>query len=136
MLQVSPYITFSNGRCRQAIEFYKEALGAEVLFSQSVGESPMADMGPAENIMHCTIKVGASTIMMSDDPGPEAAAAGGNISLAIGLSDSEQAKRIFGNLAAGGQVIMPLEKTYWAEAFGMVADRFGVKWMVNCEAPQ
>ena len=68
MLGVSPYIAF-KGNCRQAIEFYKSALNAEVLFTQTVGESPMSNMGPAENIMHCTIKVGDSTIMMCDDRG-------------------------------------------------------------------
>ena len=135
MLGVNPYITF-KGNCREAIEFYKKALDAEVLFVQTVGESPMANMGPAENIMHCSMKVGSSTVMMSDDPRPEAAAAGGNISLAIGLNEPERARQLFGNLAAGGSVIMPLQKTYWAEAFGMVADRFGVKWMINCDQPK
>ena len=135
MLGVNPYISF-KGNCRQAIEFYKSALDANVLFTQTVGESPMSDMGPAENIMHCTMKVGDSTIMMCDDPRPGGAASGGNISLAIGLNDPGRAKQIFGNLAKDGSVIMPLEKTYWAEAFGMVSDKFGVKWMINCDAPK
>ena len=135
MLGVNPYIAF-KGNCRQAIEFYKTALGADVLFTQTVGESPMSNMGPATNIMHCTMKVGDSTIMMCDDPRPEAGAGDGNISLAIGLNDPERARQLFGNLADGGSVIMPLEKTYWAEAFGMVTDKFGVKWMVNCDAPK
>ena len=135
MLGVNPYIAF-KGNCRQAIEFYRTALGAEVLFTQTVGESPMSNMGPATNIMHCTIKVGDSTIMMSDDPRPEVAVGDGNISLAIGLNDPERARQLFGNLAEGGSVIMPLEKTYWAEAFGMVTDKFGVKWMANCDAPK
>ena len=135
MLAVDPYIAF-KGNCRQAIEFYKSALGAEVLFVQTVGESPMPDMGPAENIMHCTLKVGESTVMMCDHARPEAASGDGNISLAIGLHDPEQARRLFGNLAEGGMVLMPLDKTYWAEAFGMVTDRFGVRWMVNCDAPK
>ena len=132
MLGVTPYIAFA-GNCRKAIEFYKSALDAEVLFSQTVGESPMTDMGPAENIMHCTIKVGNSTIMMCDDPKPGAATGSGNISLTIGLNDPELAKRVFGRLAEDGSVIMPLEKTFWAEAFGMVTDQFGIKWMLNCE---
>ena len=72
---------------------YKTALGAEVLFVQAVGESPMSNMGPASNIMHCTIKVGESRIMMCDDPRPGTAGDGGNISLAIGLNDPERAKR-------------------------------------------
>lgn len=135
MQGVSPYIAF-RGNCRDAIEFYKSALGAEVLFIQTVGESPMPNMGPSENIMHCTIRIGDSTIMMCDDPRPEAAAGGGNISLAIALNDPERAKQLFQDLARDGSVIMPLEKTFWAEAFGMVNDKFGVKWMVNCDAPK
>lgn len=135
MLGVIPYIAF-KGNCRKAIEFYKAALGADVLFVQTVGESPMSNTGPAENIMHCTIKVGDSTIMMCDDPRPDAAAGDGNISLTIGLNNPERASQLFGNLADGGSVIMPLEKTYWAEAFGVLTDKFGVKWMVNCDAPK
>jgi PhnB protein len=135
MLGVNPYIAF-KGNCREAIEFYKGALNAAVLFTQTVGESPMSNMGPPENIMHCTLKVGDSTIMMCDDPRPDAAADGGNISLAIGLNDPERAKQLFGNLSKDGSVLMPLEKTYWAEAFGMVTDKFGIKWMVNCDAPK
>ena len=135
MLGVNPYIAF-KGNCREAIDFYKSALDAEVLFVQTVGESPMSNMGPAENIMHCTIKVGGSTIMMCDDPMPGGTSTGGNISLAIGLNDPARAQQLFGNLAPGGTVIMPLEKTYWAEAFGMVTDKFGVKWMINCDTPK
>lgn len=135
MLGIHPYITF-KGNCRQAIEFYRSALDAEVLFTQTVGESPMSQMGPAENIMHCTIKVGDSNIMMSDDPNPAATTGAGNISLAVGLNDPARAKQIFDNLAKDGSVVMPLTKTYWAEAFGMVTDRFGVRWMVNCDAPK
>lgn len=134
MLGVSPYIAF-KGTCRQAIDFYKTALGAELLFSQTFGESPMASMGPAEKIMHATIKVGSATIMMCDDPrGGESGA--GNITLAIGLNDAERAKQIFDGLAEGGSIIMPLAKTFWAEAFGVVTDKFGIKWMVNCDAPK
>ncbi len=135
MLAVNPYIVF-KGNCREAIEFYKSALGAELLFSQTMGESPMAGMGPAENIMHSTIKVGDSTIMMSDDPSPDGATGEGGISLAIGLNDPQLAKKIFDNLAKDGSVVLGLEKTFWAEAFGMVTDKFGVKWMINCEAPK
>jgi PhnB protein len=72
--------------------------------------------------------------MMCDDPRPDAPSGDGNISLAIGLNDPEHAKRFFEKLAEGGVIVMPLQKTYWAEAFGMVTDKFGVKWMVNCEA--
>ncbi len=135
MIGVKPNIAY-KGNCREAIEFYKSALDAQVLFTQTVGESPMSGMGPAENIMHCTIKVGDSKIMMCDDPRPDAAAGDGNISLAIGLNDPARAKQLFDNLATNGTVVMPLEKTYWAEAFGMLTDKFGVRWMINCDAPK
>jgi len=135
MIGVSPYIAF-KGNCREAIDFYKEALGAEELYAQTFGDSPMAEMGPADAIMHATIKVGDTHIMMCDDMRPEAtAASGGNISLAIGLDDVEKAKSYFANLSDGGSVTMPLDKTFWAEAFGMLTDKFGIVWMVNCDAP-
>ncbi len=134
-MNVNPYISF-KGNCREAIEFYTNALRAVVLLSQTFGESPIASMGPAENVMHCSIRIGDSTLMMCDDPRPEAALADGNISLAIGLNDPKRARLLFENLAQGGRTVMPLQKTYWAEAFGMVTDKFGVKWMVNCEAPK
>lgn len=135
MLGVNPYIAFP-GSCREAIEFYKNALDAQVLFTQTVGDSPMSNIGPAENIMHATIKVGDSTIMMCDDMSPNPSKPGGNVSLAIGVDDPERARSMFERLAEGGSVIMPMEKTYWAEAFGMLTDKFGVRWMMNCEAPR
>ncbi len=135
MPNVNPYIAF-KGDCAAAIEFYKSALDASVVFSQAYGDSPMAHMGAAANIMHCTIKIGDSTIMMCDDPNPEGAAGPSNISLAIGLNDTVRAQQLFDNLAEGGTVIMPLQQTFWAEAFGMVTDQFGIKWMVNCDAPK
>lgn len=135
MIGVKPYIAF-RGNCREAIDFYKKALGAEELFSQTFGESPMSDMGPADKIMHATIKVGDTHIMMCDDPRPDAATTPGNISLAVGLNDTGQARIVFDKLANGGNVTMPLDKTFWAEAFGMLTDKFGINWMVNCDQPQ
>ncbi len=135
MLGITPYLGY-KGNCREAIDFYQSALGAELLFLQTVGESPMPEMGPAENVMHASLKIGDSTIMMSDDMRPDAPAAGGNISLALGLDDPAKAAQLFNNLAQGGIVIMPLAKAYWAEAFGMLKDKFGITWMLNCEAPK
>jgi PhnB protein len=132
-MQVNPYIAF-KGDCRQAIEFYKNALQAEEVYSETFGESPMAGMAPADQIMHATIRVGESNIMMSDDPNPVAGTTGGNITLAIQLKDPARAQELFDNLAKGGTIVMPIEKTFWADAFGMVTDQFGVKWMVNCDA--
>lgn len=132
MLAVQPYLAF-RGECKEAIEFYKSAVGAELLFSQNYGDSPMAEMGAADAIMHCTLQIGNTQIMMCDDFHSEDFSKGGNISLAIGLDDVDRAKTIFNNLSEGGNVTMPLDKTFWAEAFGMLTDKFGVKWMINCD---
>jgi PhnB protein len=134
MLGVNPYIAY-KGNCNEAIDFYKQALDAELVYSQTWGESPMSEPGLEDKIMHATIKIGGSTIMMCDDPRQEGAA-GSNISLAIGLNDVEKAKEYFNKLSDGGNVTMPLDKTFWAEAFGMLTDKFGINWMVNCDAPQ
>lgn len=134
MLRVNPYIAY-KGNCQDAIEFYKTALNAEMLFVQKVGDSPMPEMGPAEKIMHCSIKIGDSVVMLCDDMRLTPPDGHGNISLAIGLNDPARAKQIFDKLAEDGSVVMPIGKTYWAEAFGVLTDKFGVTWMVNCEAP-
>lgn len=134
MLGVQPYLAF-RGNAREAIDFYKQALGAEELYSQTYGDSPMKDMGNPDAIMHATIKVGETHVMMCDDFHSEDFSTGGNISLAIGLNDVDKAKEYFTNLSDGGTVTMPLDKTFWAEAFGMLTDKFGIKWMVNCDTP-
>lgn len=135
MIGVQPYIAF-KGNAREAIEFYKQALGAHEIHAETYGNSPMAEYGPADAIMHATIAIGDSHVMMCDDMRPQAeGGASGNISLAIGLDDADAARRYFDNLSRGGEVMMPLDKTFWAEAFGMLTDKFGVKWMVNRDAP-
>ena len=135
MIGVHPYIAF-RGNCKEAIDFYKEALGAELVYAQSYGESPMAEMGRADAIMHCTMKIGDTNIMMCDDFHTENFSTGGNVSLAIGMNEVDRARQVFANLSDGGNVTMPIDKTFWAEAFGMVTDKFGINWMVNCDTPQ
>lgn len=134
MIGIHPYIAF-RGNCKEAIEFYKQAIGAELVYAQTYGESPMPDLGSGDAIMHCTMKVGDTNIMMCDDFHTENFTTGGNISLAIGMNEVDRAKEIFANLSDGGNVTMPLDKTFWAEAFGMVTDKFGINWMVNCDTP-
>lgn len=134
MLGVNPYISF-KGNCQEAIDFYKKALDAELIFSQTWGETPHSQPGMEDKIMHATIKVSGSTIMMADMPESEVAGGGSNISLAIGLNDVDKARELFNNLSEGGNVTMPLDKTFWAEAFGMLTDKFGINWMVNCDKP-
>lgn len=135
MIGVQPYLNF-NGNCEEAINFYKDALGGEILFIQRYGESPIAGMSGDDKVMHCTLKIGDTHLMASDNPENMPASAGNNISLAIGLNDVEKARAMFDYLADGGSVTMPLEKTFWAEAFGMLTDKFGINWMINCDKPE
>lgn len=132
MIGVQPYLNF-NGNCEEAINFYKDVLGGELLFIQRYGESPMKGMGPDNNVMHCTLKVGDTHIMASDNPEGQPASVGSNISLAIGSNDPAGAETMFEKMADGGNVTMPMQETFWAERFGMLTDRYGINWMFNCE---
>lgn len=136
MLGVQPYIAF-KGNCEEAIEFYKDRLGAEVVFMQRYGESPMAGKGPDDKIMHCTIKIGDSVVMACDNVFEEQNPTniGNNISLAIGSNDPAAAETMFDKLAEGGSVSMPMQQTFWAERFGMLTDKFGINWMFNIDKP-
>jgi PhnB protein len=132
MIGVQPYLNF-NGNCEEAINFYKDILGGELLFIQRYGESPMKGMGPDNNVMHCTLKVGDTHIMASDNPEGQPASVGSNISLAIGSNDPAGAEAMFEKMADGGNVTMPMQETFWAERFGMLTDKYGINWMFNCE---
>jgi PhnB protein len=136
-MQVQPYLFF-DGRCEEALEFYKRALGAEVTALMRNKESPeppppgTMPPGSEEKIMHASFKVGDAVLMASDGY------AGGKpkfegISLSILAKDVKEAERSFNALAEGGKVTMPLTKTFFAEKFGMVSDRFGVSWMIMAE---
>jgi PhnB protein len=117
------------------MNFYKDSLGGEMLVMQRFGESPMKGMGEDDAVLHCQLRIGDSVIMASDAPPGQAVNAGSNLSLSIGLDDIEKARKYFDSLSAGGTVMMPLSKTFWAEAFGMLTDKYGVNWMINCDAP-
>jgi len=133
-MNTNPYLSF-QGNCKDAFDTYARVLGGQILFSTTWGESPMADQMPEagrNQIMHATIRIGESLIMGADMP-PEHAKPIQGVSMSVNAADAAEADRIFGALSEGGQVTMPLEKTFWAERFGMCTDRFGVPWMVNCE---
>jgi len=130
---VQPYLFF-GGRCEEALEFYRKAVGAEVLMLSRFKEAPerQPDLPDCfdEKIMHASFRIGETTLMASDgrcegDPHFE------GFSLSITVTDEAAADRVFAALAEGGLVIMPLEKTFWAPKFGMLQDRFGVGWMVS-----
>lgn len=134
-VKVEAYLFF-NGRCEEAIEFYRKALGAQVQMLMRYKDSPEAPPpdkvppGSDDKVMHASFTVGDTTIMASDGDCSGRTDFGG-FSLSITLGDVATAERIFTALADGGQVQMPLAQTFWATRFGMVADRFGVGWMIN-----
>lgn len=132
---VQSYLFF-NGRCEEAVEFYRKTLGAEVDFTMRFKESPepqppgMVPPGFENKIMHCSFRIGETTLMASDGCSADAPKFEG-FSLSLTVSDKARADRAFAALAEGGQVRMPLTKTFWSPCFGMVADRFGIGWMIS-----
>jgi PhnB protein len=133
-MKVQPYLFF-DGRCEEAIEFYKKALGAEVLMLMRFNESPdppppgMIAPGSEDKIMHSSMRIGETDVMASDGRCTGKPAFEG-VSLSISVSSEAEADRLFNALAEGGQVQMPIGKTFFSPRFGMIADRFGVSWMV------
>ena len=130
-MPVQPYLIF-EGRCEEAIEFYKKALGATVEMLMRFKEAPdqsMISPGSAEKVMHAAIKVGDSAVLMSDGRNTGKASFQG-FSLTLYAKDAAEADKMFNALAAGGEVRMPLDKTFFATRFGMLADKFGVGWMI------
>jgi PhnB protein len=130
-MRVQPYLFF-EGRCEEALEFYRRALGAEVEMLMRFKESPdpgSCSPGAEEKVMHASFRIGDSTLMASDGRCQGQPRFQG-ISLSLTAADDAEAERLFAALAEGGQVQVPLEKTFFSSRFGMVADRFGVPWMV------
>lgn len=130
-MQIEPYLFF-DGRAEEALEFYRTRLGAEVLMLMRFKESPEPMPGqapPGDKVMHAAFRLGETKVMVSDGNCAGRPSFQG-FSLALNAPDEAAAKRLFGALAEGGQVQMPLGKTFFSPAFGMVADRFGVSWMV------
>jgi PhnB protein len=132
-MQISPYLFF-NGNCEEALEFYHSAFGGDVEINR-YGGSPMANQVPNDwqnKIMHATFTSGDATFMASDVSPAHKVAQGSSIAMSIGTNDEASVDRIFAKLSEGGTVEMPLEKTFWGAKFGMLKDKFGVEWMVNC----
>ena len=133
-MQVQPYLFF-DGRCEEAIEFYKGALGAEVEMLMRFQDSPdppppgMVPPGSENKVMHTCFRIGDTAVMASDGRCQGQPSFQG-FSLSLTAADEAAADRLFAALAEGGQVQMPLGKTFFSPRFGMVADRFGVSWMV------
>jgi PhnB protein len=136
IMKLSAYLGF-DGNCAEAFRFYEECLGGKNLWIMTMGESPMADKIPAEShgkVMHARITVGDSTLMGGDSPNSPYQAMKG-FCVSIGVEEAAEADRIFAALAEHGHIQMPIQETFWAVRFGMVTDRFGTPWMINCEKP-
>ena len=133
-MQIQPYLFF-DGRCDEAIEFYRSALGAEVTMlmrfkdNPDAKDSPMCTPGDENKVMHANLRIGEATILMSDGQARDKPAFEG-FSLSLTVANDAEAKRLFAALAQGGKVTMPLAKAFFTSSFGMLADRFGVAWMV------
>ncbi len=133
-MQLNSYLFF-NGQCEEAFKFYERCLGGKIEAMLPHEGSPAADHVPAEwrsKILHARMVVGDQVLMASDAP-PGHFQAPQGFSVNIGVSDAHQAERIFHALAEKGKVTMPIAETFWALRFGMLVDRFGIPWMVNCE---
>jgi len=132
---VQPYLFF-EGRCEEALNFYRTALGAEVTMLMRFKDSPdptMCQSGTEDKVMHASFRIGETTLMASDGRCDEPMTFKG-FSLSITVKTEAEADRFFNALADGGQVIMPLTKTFYSPRFGMTTDRFGVMWMIMVAA--
>jgi PhnB protein len=138
-MQVQVYLFFA-GRCEEAVDFYKKTVGAEIMMLMRFKDSPeppqpgMVTPGSENKIMHTSMRIGDSMVMASDgrcEGGPTFQ----GFSLSLTVANEAAAGRVFAALAEGGQVQMPLAKTFWSPRFGMLTDRFGVGWMVSVAAP-
>jgi PhnB protein len=134
-MQVQPYLFF-DGRCEEALDFYRKALGAEVIGLMRFKECPdqaYVPSGGGDKVMHACVRIGETAVMASDGQCSGRPSFNG-FSLSLTAKDEADAARLFAALSDGGQVQMPLNKTFFSPSFGMVADRFGVPWMVVVEA--
>jgi PhnB protein len=137
-MQINPYLFF-EGRCEEAIEFYRTVLGAETVMLLRYGDNPAGgscpdgSTPPADKVMHASLRIGQDLLMASDGSCSGQPRFGG-FSMSLTAADDAEAKRRFDALAEGGQVQMPLGPTFFASSFGMLVDRFGLAWMVSVPA--
>jgi len=138
-MQVQPYLFF-NGRCEEAVKFYQKALGAKVEMLMRFKDAPappdpgMVPPGSEDKVMHSSLQIGEAKVMASDGCTTEPMDFKG-FSLSLTAANEAEADRLFAALADGGEVQMPLDKTFFSPRFGTVSDRFGVSWMIYVAPP-
>ena len=133
-MKLNSYLNF-NGQCEAAFKFYEKCLDGKIEGTFTYEGSPMAKDVPAEfrnKLMHATLVIGDQVLMGADVP-PGRYQKPEGFSVAIGLKDVAKAERIFKSLSEGASVQMPIQETFWAVRFGMLTDKFGIPWMINCE---
>ena len=133
-MEVSSYLIF-DGQCEAAFKFYEKVLNGKIVGMMTWGESPMAQTAAADvrnKILHARMVIGDQALMGSDAP-PDHYGKPQGFSVSLGVKDPTEADRIFNELSQNGNVTMPIQKTFWSVRFGMLTDRFGIPWMINCE---
>jgi PhnB protein len=131
MTHINTYLTF-NGNCREAMTFYKDCLGGELMF-QTIGESPMAAQIPLQmqqSILHCTLSRGNLLLMASDMVGDDGLSRGNAVSMMLDCDSEQEVKECYEKLSAGGKAVHPLELTFWGATFGNLTDKFGNHWLL------
>lgn len=130
-MKVIPYILF-NGNCEEAMQFYAQAVGATVLHLQRYSEAPMpTEEAQKDKIIHAGMQFGEQPVYFSDSMEANQVQVGTNIQLSLDYDNDHEMEIAFAALAEGGQITMPLQDTFWNARFGMLADKFGVRWMFN-----
>lgn len=135
-MQIHTYLNF-DGCCEAAFNFYRDALGGEILFMMRNGDSPMAkDMPPEHHgrVMHARIRLGDQIVMASDKQVGDNEKPHG-LQVLISAADTAEAERVYQALQPGADIRMPLQETFWALRFAMLTDQFGIPWMINCDRP-
>ena len=137
-MKINPYLIF-NGDCNAAFTFYAQSLPGQIEAMLTFGETPAGEHVPKDLhnlIIHTRLAVGDQAIMGSDTTPDRPVDAMSGCSISLNVDSIAEAERVFAALSEGGSVQMPLDATFWAARFGMLVDRFGVSWMVNCEKDQ
>ena len=134
--RLTPYLIF-NGNCRQAMTFYQQCLGGELMVQTYEGTPATEQVGPEvlQNVLHSSLTT-ADMVLLASDSGLGPAAKGDMVSLSLNCQSPEEIQRLFEQLSVGGTVTMPLQDTFWGATFGMFADQFGIDWMLNYDKPQ
>lgn len=132
-MKLTPYIHFA-GNAEEALNFYKEVLGGEIIAINRYGDSPMpVDEDYKQKIIHARLQFAGNLLMISDTFKGNPVHTNGNIQLSVEIPDKVQMEKVFNDLSAGGKVVMPLQEQFWGALFGMLEDKFGVSWMFNHE---